>query len=173
MPRTPRPPVAKPKLQPVTDLKARRNQDAASKAQIEADRLEAIVRLRSARTPWRDVGKQVGLNHETCRKLMLAEMARRAEVNGENLDRHREEMAETIDLLLRLAVRDAVGAQSIVERAQATPQASRLLRQWADLYGLNAPKRLEAKIDVTHVSPIDEELARLAEQLGLDAPVGD
>jgi hypothetical protein len=124
----------------------RRANDKASKAEIEADRLEQIIRLRSARTPWRDV---------------------------ENLDRHREEMAETIDLLLRLAVRDAVAAQSIVERAQATAQASRLLRQWADLYGLNAPKRLEAKIDVTHTTPIDEELARLAEQLGLDAPVGD
>jgi hypothetical protein len=151
----------------------RRANDKASKAEIEADRLEQIIRLRSARTPWRDVGRQVGWSHEQCRQALLAEMARRAEVNGENLDRHREEMAETIDLLLRLAVRDAVAAQSIVERAQATAQASRLLRQWADLYGLNAPKRLEAKIDVTHTTPIDEELARLAEQLGLDAPVGD
>lgn len=130
---------------PARDL--RRGADKATKAEIEADRLDQIIRLRSARTPWRDVARQVGWSHERCRQVLLEEMARRAAVNGENLDRHREEIAETLDLLLRVAVRDAVQGDDPTARAQAGRTALTALRQWADLYGLNAPKRIQAEVE--------------------------
>lgn len=154
MPSTTRPPAAKPKPQPATDLKRRRNQDAASKAAIEADRLEQIVRLRSARVGWREISQQVGLSHERCRQIMLAEMAARARTAGEHLDAYREEVAASVDLVLRTALRDMVAADDADSRAKASNVALRALRQLSDLYGLSA------------LDGIAEREVRLAEEQG-------
>lgn len=156
-----------------TDLRERRNRDAATKAQVEQDRLRVIVDMRAARAPWSDIAEQVGLSHVHCRRIYLAELQSLSAEFAEQLEAHREDVAQSLQLVLRRAMIDVLGADGPMARAQASTTALRALRQWCDLYGLNAPKRLEAKIDVTHTTPIDEELARLSEQLGIGAPLGD
>lgn len=123
-------------------------------------RVQTIVNLRAARTPWRAIGQQVGMHHETCRRWYRLEMKSAAARLDDSIEEHRVELSQSIELVARTALRHMVAAGGVDAMAKAGNVALRALAQYAALFGLEAPQRVIVE-DVRNLEDPDAVAAEL------------
>ena len=119
-----------------------------------AERLERIAQLRLMGFTYRDIAKQVGISHVNVRKAWLSLIRTGREEAEDRIAEH----DSRLDHVIRQLSRKVMGGD--VRAAEVTLQA---LKQKADLWGMDAPKRLamEAKLNggpVTRIEFVEQSL---------------
>lgn len=130
---------------------------------IQARQREAdALRLRLAGLTLEQIAAQVGLQTPTGAWHAITRALERA-VPPEDVDQLRATEAARLDRLLAARWQAALQGDD-----KAVDQCLRIIDQRRRLYGLDRPAKIDATVEHRTVAPIDEELARLAEQLGAD-----
>lgn len=131
-------------------------------AEEAADRKARIVELRRARRPWDTIGSEFGISGVRAYQLYQQAIQERPNLQ---VDEHRAEETELIDLAVRRLMAIAVNPQ-VSPRTQVEAWSS--LRGWSEhktrMLGLNAA--VLSRVEVITEDVVDAEIRRLEAEVG-------